>query len=248
MYQKKIKIIITVMILLLLRPLIADAAYPETGVGFYTGLAPAMGGSMNTYVQNTTLGVGSGIDSINREMSGRDTEEIDRLLGVVGGFEGKVIVLNYFMIRLGANYIKSFIGGTGKTLDLSDELVTVKYSMWACDFPLTVGLSLPFWKDVRISLSGGIAYAYGSQSSSFKSVTLDQSTSVKGWAIPLVFIMAGEHYLTNTLSLTSTISYYKGASRVKGDNGSDYGRVDFTGYRWTIGCFFSFNPGEDEKK
>ncbi len=248
MYQKKIKIIISVLILLLLRPPGANADYPEIGFGIYTGLAPAMGGSMNTYIQEMTLGVESGIDSINREMAGRDTEEIERLLGVVGGFEGKVIVLNYLMIRVGANYLKSFYGGKGKTLDPADDVVAVKYSMWACDFPLTVGVSIPFWKDIRISLSGGIAYAYGSQSSSFKSATLNQSTSVTGWALPLVFILAGDHYLTNTLSLTSTISYYKGVSRVKSDSGPDYARVDFSGYRWTLGFSFYFNPGKDEKK
>lgn len=248
MYQNMIKISMPVMILLLLSLFGVNAHSQEIGIGLYTGLAPEMGGSMDTYVQNTTLGVGSGIDSINRDMPGRDTEEIEKLLGVVGGFEGKVIVLNYFMIRFGANYLKSFYGGKGKTLDLSDELVSVKYSMWACDFPLTVGLSVPFWKDVRISLSGGVAYAYGNQSSSFKSTTLDQSTSVKGWAIPLVFILAGEHYLSNTLALTSSISYYKGASKVKIDNGSDYTRVDFTGYRWTIGFSFYFDFNRDEKK
>jgi hypothetical protein len=247
MNQKINKIIISITLLLLLIPFGVYADSPEIGVGFYAGLAPAMGGSMNTYVQNTTLGVGSGIDGINRDMSGRDTGEVKRLLGVAGGVEGKVIVLNYLMIRLGANYLKGFYGGKGKTLDLSDELVTAKYSMWAFDFPLTVGLSIPFWKDVRISISGGIAYAYGSQSTSFKSTTLDQSTSVKGWAMPLVFILAGDHYLSNTLSLTSTISYYKGASKVKKDN-SDYARVDFSGYRWTVGFSFYFNPGKEEKK
>ncbi len=234
--------------LFLLRSFGADAASPEIGLGFYSGLAPAMGGNMNTYVQSTTLGNRSGIDSINREMSGRETEEIDRMLGVVGGFEFKVITLNYLIIRIGGNYVKSFLGGKGKTLDLSDEPVTVKYSLWACDFPLTLGLSIPFWKDVKISLSGGLAYAYGSSRSSFKSSTVDQTTKVKGWALPLVVVLAGEHYLTNSLSLTSTISYYKGAGRVKGDDGPDYARVDFSGYRWTLGFSLYFYPGSEVKK
>ncbi len=237
------------MVLFLLRSFGADAASPETGFGFYSGLAPAMGGNMNTYVQNTTLGNRSGIDSINREMSGRETEEIDRMLGVVGGFEFKVITLNYLLIRIGANYVKSFLGGKGKTLDLSDEPVTVKYSQWACDFPLTLGLSIPFWKDVKISLSGGLAYAYGSSRSRFKSSAVDQTTKVRGWALPLVVVLAGEHYLTNSLSLTSTISYYKGAGRIKGDDdGADFARVDFSGYRWTLGFSLYFYPGNEVNK
>ncbi len=211
----------------------------EYSTGIYFGFMPSMGGNLQSYVQRNSLGAENGIEDINRTSDSSDTEKIDRLIGATGGIEFRGIFRDYYLIKLGLNFTKDIYGGEGKTLDLTGDTVEVKYSMFVYDIPVTVGLSIPFWKDVRISLTGGIAYARGTYKNSFKSSTLNSSAKFNNWAVPVVIILCGEHFIDNNLSLMTSINYYKGASEVKKSN-SDYARNDFSGFRWNAGVLMYF--------
>ena len=232
---------------LLLFALLAVLALPcrlmasvEASLGFSAGYIPSMGGNLGSSVQSTQLGVDNGIDGINRSQDGTDTEMIGRLIGITGGGELKIIVFGNYLVRVGANYARSIYGGKGKTIDPWGNTVKVEYAVWYYDFPFTLGISIPFWKDVRINLSGGIAYARGTSRNSFRSPVLDSSASFTGWALPRVIILSGEYFLDGEVALMTSLSYYQGATELMTNRG-DMGRVDFTGYRWNIGFSYSYD-------
>ncbi|MCP4131231.1 MAG: hypothetical protein GY754_09645 [bacterium] len=230
----KKKIFIIAVILLL--PGLSFAVSVKYGIGGHLGFIPEMGNELHSSVHESGLGVTNGIKGINRSKDGLATEAVSRLFGLYGGAYFKVVVFNYFLFRAGAD-VAYGVGGSGITLDAADNLITVSYSMWFFDVPLTVGLSVPFWKDVTLSFSCGLAFAYGNYSNSF-SAPISSEGSFADWTVPLVIILEGEYYLTKTLALTSSVSYFRGATTVI-KSASDYASVDFTAYRWSIGaCFY----------
>jgi hypothetical protein len=235
--------------------------------GIYGGFMPSMGDNLNSYVQEEFFNSRSGIDGMNRKRSGTSTSTIDRLIGVTGGMEIKGIFFDYYFARIAFNYSKSVYGGSGKTVFTPDSTnyygLKCNYSLIMYDMPLTIGLSIPFWKDMKISLSGGIAYAYAVYENQFKSSEtappFERKGIFKGWGLPLVIVVEGEYFISEKISLNSTLSYYRGATEVikderKSDTDGpdlnndtitpdaavDFSRIDFTGYRFTLGVSIYF--------
>ena len=236
--KKKIYILLFICLIIFKTDRLSAMITLSTGIN--GGIMPSPGGNLSSYIQSGTLGVDNGIDGINRSESGLSTGNIGKLLGASAGVTGRVFISDYYMIRMAVNYTMSITGGTGETIDLSSNVVETTYSVWLIDVPITAGISIPFWKDVRISLSGGLALGYGNYSNSFKSAALNSSASFSGWAFPVVFIISGEYFITNSSSLITSISYYKGSSTII-KSGSDYAKIDFTGYRWNVGISFFFD-------
>jgi hypothetical protein len=233
-------------------------------VGIYAGFAPSFGNSLQSYVQEAYLGSSAGIDNMNTTLPGAKTTQINHLLGVSGGMEIKGIFLNYYFVRIGTNYTMGVYGGKGTTLYTEDNVnyyrMNCKYSLIIFDVPFTVGLSVPFWKDMKISMSCGIAYARAVYKNKFESsetpTPFIREGSFKGSAYPLVFMIEGEYFVRNNISLISIITYYNGSTKllrdgqdtdttgldvdgVPGPDGVvDYSLVNFTGYRFYMGVSF----------
>lgn len=223
--------------------------------GLYLGYMPSMGGNLDSYTQQTYFNTNSGVDGINKSMSGYNTSNIDRLTGAFGGVEIKAIFYDYYLLRVGANYGMSVMGGKGKTVynDGTTHSLKCEYTFREYDFPVTIGLSVPIWKDSRISLSCGTAFASAKYENKFESDSLAApfaaqrkiKGSFSGWALPLVVIIQGDYFVSPEVALTSTISYYKGATKVIKDSSDDDGNVDFasidfTGYRFSLGVSYYF--------
>jgi hypothetical protein len=243
------------MILICATPL--AAATMNYAAGFSFGFTPSFGGNLHSSTQESAFQSRNGLDGMNRELSGHDTTEIKRLFGVSGGLEFKAILFDYFLMRLGGNYTMSIYGGSGKTVFLPNGAapetdVTCSYCMWSYDIPLTVGLIIPFWKDVKLSFSCGLAFAYGGYDNQFKGSTFDMKGSFTGWALPLVILVQGEYFLGERLALNTSLAYYKGATETIRDGKRtdtmgaltagevDFARIDFTGYRFSIGLSYYF--------
>lgn len=231
-------------------------------VGIYAGVAPSLGNGLQSYVQQTYLGAPGGIDDINTTVRGGKTEHVNRLMGASGGMEIKGIFLDYYFVRIGSNYTMGVYGGKGTTLYTEDNVsyyrMDCKYSLMIFDIPFTVGLSVPFWKDMKISISCGFAYARAVYKNEFESketpVPFSREGSFKGSAYPLVILVEGEYFVSNNISIISIMTYYKGSTKLIRDgqdtdtdgllvSGSpvgvtDYASVDFTGYRFYIGVSF----------
>ena len=235
----------------------------NVGMGVSGGFMPSMGDDLNSFVQQYYLNSYRGVDTINRSKTGYDTKKIDRLGGLTGGIDAKVLVEDYFLIRLGCNYTQSIMGGKGTTINSTDSGATYhylscKYSMVIIDAPLTLGLSIPFWREVKISLSGGVAFAYGKYESSFKApeaaVPYERKASFRGFGYPLVAILEGEFFINDRLAVCSKLSYYHGSTALLtdgttsdttglgGKGATDYAKINFTGYRFTMGISFYMDP------
>jgi len=205
------------------------------------GLVPSMGGDLNSRVQEVDLGVTGGIEGINRSKDGLETERIKRLFGASAGAGFRAVFADYLLFSTGADFSMDFFGGEGSTLDSSDNIVTAEYSMLTVGIPVTLGFSIPFWNDIRISFSGGVAPTYGIYKNSFSSAApLDSSATFRGWGVPMIIVLTGEYLLTKKTGIVSSLTWCNGSTRMlKG--GQDYARIDFSGYRWNIGMLFYFN-------
>jgi hypothetical protein len=245
------KIFITFLLSILMQmPL--HAKMINYSIGVSAGFAPSLGGNLDSLTQQQYLSSDGGIDGMNRSMEGMDTENINRLLGITGGFEFRTIIQDFYLIRLSANYSNGVIGGKGKTVFYNTDYYTMKckYSFYEFDVPLTLGLAIPFWKDMMFSLSCGIAFAYAKYTNEFISEDtypdqFDLKGEFKGSGFPLVVIIQGEYFFLTNASLTSTISYYNGATEVLKDSYDkdedvDFARINFTGYRFTFGISYYF--------
>ncbi len=232
------KIIIAAAVLLLL----ASPAYAlktVVSLGANLGLAPDMGGNLRSGFQENVLGVSNGIDGINRSMDGADTEKINKLLGACGGIDFKVVFATYFLFRMQANFAMNFFGGRGASLDQAENELKAEYSLWIVDIPFMLGASIPFGNIVRISLCGGMAFAYGSYSNSFKSSAVNGGATFDGWTFPWVIMLTGEYFFREDIAITATLGYYNGATdTIK--SGSDYSKIDFAGFRLNIGFSYYF--------
>ena len=230
-------------------------------IGANTGFAPSLGGNLDSTSQQLYFNSDSGIDGMNRSMEGMETKKINRLFGITGGFEFKTIIQDFYLIRLGANFSKGILGGEGKTVipDGTGYYYTMecKYSFYEYDVPLTIGLAIPFWKDMMISLSCGTAFAYAEYKNEFISEDtypdpFERKGEFKGWGFPLVVIIQGEYFFLTNASITSTISYYNGSTEVLkdsydkdtegfgGQGAVDFAAINFTGYRFTFGISYYF--------
>jgi hypothetical protein len=241
---KKIIFIISFLLIITIHGL--DAESVSVSGGLYGSFMQSMGGNLDSYNQHF-FGSNSGIDGINRSMDGYSTSNIDRLTGVFAGFDVKAIFLDYYLVRVGVNYGMSIIGGKGKTVynDGVDHSLKCEYSLKQYDFPLTLGLSIPFWKDSRISVSCGTAFAMATYENKFQSDTIEWKGKFTGWAFPLVVLIQGDFFIAPEVSLTSTISYYKGRTKVikdssDNDGNIDFASIDFTGYRFSLGVSYYF--------
>ena len=173
----------------------AYAGFMDYAGGICVGGMPSMGGDLHSSNQSVYFNVNNnGIDGINRKMDGYGTSDIDRLFGIYAGVEAKVIFLDYYMVRIGANYGKSIYGGNGKTVFTTDNtnyyLLECQYAYTEYDFPLIIGLAIPFWKDVKISLGCGAAFAMGKYENKFESETYPdpferESSSLATWIFTL---------------------------------------------------------------
>jgi hypothetical protein len=255
-----IKKIIPLILFLLLAKMQLYAQKFNISGGLYGSYMSSMGGNLNSYNQNTYFGSNSGIDSINRTRSQYDTSNIDRLTGAFVGMDVKAIFLDYYMLRIGANYGMSVMGGKGRTVYTPDGGLNYynlkcEYSLKQYDFPFTLGLSIPFWKDSRISVSCGTSFSRATYENKFESDPANtndpfaSSNSIKGkftgWAFPLVVLIQGDLFIAPEVALTSTISYYKGRTKVikdssDSDGNIDFASIDFTGYRFSLGISYNF--------
>ncbi len=250
---KKIIILIIIFLTANISKLYAEKLSVSSGL--YIGFMPSMGGNLDSYTQQNYFGSNSGIDGINRSMDGFSTSKIDRLTGITFGLEVKAVLYDYFLVRAGANYGMSIMGGNGKTVYYDGGYYPLKceYSFKECDFPFTIGLSIPFWKDVRVAVSCGTSFAYAKYENKFESTaTLDPFSaqrsikgSFAGWAFPLVVIMQADYFIRQEVSLTSAIIYYRGATKVfrdrsDSDGNVDFASIDFTGFRFNLGVSYYF--------
>lgn len=244
-------------ILIIYLPLNAKVNY---SIGINGGFAPSLGGNLDSMI-HYYFDSDSGIDGMNRSLGDYKTSDINRLFGLTIGFEFKTIIQDFYLIRLGANYSNGVFGGEGKTLITPDNtnyyLLECKYSFSQFDVPLTLGLAIPFWKDMMLSLSCGIAYANATYKNEFKSGDtypdpFEREGEFKGYGYPFVVILEGEYFFLTNASLTSTLSYYYGSTEVlkdrkdedtEGFGGAaavDFAEIDFTGYRFTFGVSYYF--------
>lgn len=206
------------------------------------GYSPEVGGSMHSGWQLENLNVEDGIYDINRSANGFQLSTVEAPVGLNLAFDFRVI-MDKIYFKAGAGYVRTIAGGKGTTLDYSTptpEEVKVRYKQWSLDFPLTFGATLLFWNESRISLGCGIAFAYGNYTNSFKSATLDHSGSFKSYAFPLVAELSGEVFIFSNTAIICSFDYFYGKSKVV-NNGSDYGRVDFSGMSFSAGFVRYFN-------
>ncbi len=250
------KIIYIVLFLFIIKIQELSAEKVSVSGGFYGSYMSSMGGNLASNTQETYFNSNSGIDGINKSADGISTSNIERLTGVFAGLDVKAVFLDYYLLRVGANYGMSVYGGKGKTIynDGTDHSLKCEYSLKQYDFPVTLGLSIPFWKDSRISVSCGTAFAWASYENKFESdsaaapFSATQDTikgKFTGWAFPLVVLIQGDIFVMPDVSLTSTISYYKGRTKVikdskDSDGDVDFASIDFTGYRFSLGVSYYF--------
>jgi len=227
-------------------------AATSLSVGMQAGFMPSPGGNLHSSTHET-IGVRNGIDGINRSLDGYDTEPVDRLLGASGGIEFRAVFYDYFFARLAGNFTMAVWGGAGTTLYDTDpgapfvpETLECDYSIYIIDAPLTAGLAVPFWKDVRIAFSVGAAFAYGNYKNSFKPESGGTyKGKFRGYGFPLVLLVEGDYFLSEKLSVTASLAYYRGSTdirkdRYRTDGDTDYARIDFTGYRFGMGASWHF--------
>ncbi len=233
--MKNYKYIITLFLVFYSAALYAAAISISPRLGY----SPAVGGSMSSGWQRENLGVYDGINDINRSGGGIAVSSVEAPVGVIAAADLRITgdVIYY---KIGIEYIYQISGGSGKTISPAAEVVDVTYSQWSFDVPVTIGVSLLFWGESRIYLGGGLAYAYGTYSNSFKSATLNHSASFTAYAIPLVAEVGCEYLLNDYVSFGCDFKYLYGKSAVVED-GADYARVDFSGFHITASSAFHLN-------
>ncbi len=224
-----------------------EAANVNYAIGVYGGLAPSLGDDLQSYLQYYRYGSQSGVDGINRTQDGYETSNIDRLLGLGFGISFKTLLFENYQIRIAVNYTRGMWGGEGTTLFGGvPTLLDCDYSFRMYDVPLTFGISIPFWKDVKISFNCGAAFAYGWYQNRF---TENSATTYKGKftgrGYPLVILLEAEYFINDKIALTSALSYYRGATKLiedtyDDDGNIDYARLNFTGYRFNLGAVYYF--------
>jgi hypothetical protein len=224
--------------------LAAAGATANVALSIYGGIAPSLGNDLQSTYQYYAYGTQSGIDGMNRSADG--TSSIDRLMGLSGGIAFKILFLEYYQLRVAGNYTRSMSGGEGTSMDPSSQLVECEYSFLMYDVPVTFGLSIPFWKDVKIAFSCGLAYAYATYKNEFVigGVT-DSKGSFTGWGLPLVILLEGEYFITERVAATSSLIYYRGSTKLiedgtTSDGVTDYAKLNFSGYRYNAGVTFYF--------
>ncbi len=229
-----------IMICLIFLSLCSPIYSVEVASSFRLGYSPDVGGAMHSGWQLENLEVEQGIYDINRSADGFDLSTVERPVAFIASTDIKIIMDKVYF-KAGADYSRTFAGGKGITLNApASEEVEVRYKQWSADFPVTLGVTLLFWNETRLSLGGGIAFAYGTYSNSFKSATLDHSASFTSYAFPLVAELSGEAFISENTSIICSIESFYGKSRIV-DDGSDYARVDFSGTRFTAGFVKYFN-------
>jgi len=220
-------------------------------ISLYAGYMPSLGGNLYSYEQENTFGSATGIDGINKSLTGFSTAPINRLLGATTGVTFKLVMYDFFTARVGANYFKSVWGGKGKTVyndGGTDTLLECNYSFDGFDIPVTVGIIIPFYKDMKITFSCGVAYAWGRYKNKFESdAPLAYKGEFKGSAYPLVINTEGEYFVNEKFAISTSLAYYRGTTTVikdskKGDGSTDYAPIDFSGYRFILGVSYYFKP------
>jgi opacity protein-like surface antigen len=209
---------------------------------FKGGYAPEIGGSMHTGWQAEHLDVYDGINDINRSGSGISVSTIEKPVGAVAGAEARYAGDTLYF-KSGIGIVYSCTGGSGSTVNdfgAGDEKVDVDYSLWFYYVPVTAGIIIDYWDEVRIYAGGGAAYASGTFSSSFKSDSIEHEASFSGYGIPLVAELGGEYIFAEHAALCCSVTYLRGRSSVI-DDGSDYARIDFTGFSFTAGILFFYD-------
>jgi len=231
------------------------ASTVELSFGLYGGFMPSAGANCHSSDQELYFNSASGLDGINKKLSGYSTKTIDRLTALSGGLRLRAFFFENFFIAVSGNYTQGVAGGRGTTVYNSTPAASptptrlkCRYTISFFDAPLTAGIALPFWKDVKILLGGGVAFARGQASNKFESAAFGKREgSFSGWGYPLVLSLEGEYLLSDTVSVGAGIAYYHGGSRTlrdgMGHDGVDFMKIDFTGFRFTAGVsyyFFSF--------
>ncbi|MCX7678329.1 MAG: hypothetical protein N2316_03840 [Spirochaetes bacterium] len=216
-------------------------------IGGYLGIAPSLGCDLQSMRQYYFYNSQSGIDGLNRTQEGYETKNGDRLLGLVGGISGKILIFENYQFRIAFNYASGILGGEGTTLyGSTPDLLEFRYSFRTIDIPFVFGIVIPFWKDIKVSFNCGTAFAYGWYTNSF---TENGVTTYKGKfsgkAFPLTILLEAEYFITDKLAVTSSLSYYRGSSKLftdeyDEDGDVDYARLNFSGYRYSIGVMYYF--------
>ena len=209
---------------------------------FKGGYAPAMGGSMHTGWQAEYLGSYDGINDINRSGSSLEVSTIEKPMGAAAGAELRYTG-DFLYLKSGADIVYSYSGGSGSTVynfGAGDEKVEADYSLWYYYIPVTAGVIIGFWDEAMIYAGGGAAYAYGSFSTKFQSVSIEHEASFSGYAIPLVAELGCEYILTSNAALSCNVVYLHGRSGII-ESGSDYARIDFSGFSFTAGLVFFYD-------
>lgn len=231
------------LIIAMFLPLPLAAGPVNVAMGIYAGMAPSLGNDLQSAVQYYGFGSQSGIDGMNRSADG--TSGIGHLLGLSGGGAIKMLFMDYYQVRIAGNYTRSVFGGEGTSTDGTD-LIECEYSFLMYDVPVTVGVSIPFWKDVKIAFSCGLAYAYATYKNEF---VVGTNPAIKGeftgWGLPLVILVEGEYFITERVAISSSLIYYRGSTKLIEDDSTsdfstDYARLNFTGYRYNAGITFYF--------
>ena len=224
------------------------AAAVNFAAGAYGGIAPSLGGNLQSSWQYYEYGSSNGIDGMRRSLKGSDTSGMDRLLGVSGGVMFKMLFMEYYQIRIGGNYTRGVLGGEGTSVydDAGDVMVDCEYTFLMYDVPVTFGISIPFWKDLKVIFSCGIAYARAQYENRFETTADVIKGDFSGWGLPLVILLEGEYFLNDSLAVSSSISHYRGTSKLirdseRSDSNTDYARLHFNGYRYYAGITFYFN-------
>lgn len=214
----------------------------SAAITFKAGYAPDMGGSMYSGWQAENLGVYDGVNDINRSGNGITVSTIEPPVGIAAGAEAR-LTFDSIYIKSGADINYSFSGGSGSTINdfgSGDEKVDVSYNLWFFYVPVTAGIVIEFWDEARIYVGGGAAFAYGTYSNSFSSASAEHSASFTGYGIPLVAELGCEYLVGNNTAICCGITYLHGRSAVIED-GSDFARIDFTGYSFTAGLQFYYD-------
>ncbi len=232
-------------------PISSPAVPFNQAISLYAGYIPSVGGNLYSYQQDNTFGSATGIDGINKSLPGFSTATIHRLLGATAGINFKLVISDFFTARVGANYFKNVWGGKGKTVynDAgTDRLLECNYSFDGFDIPVTFGIIIPFYKDMKITFSCGVAYAWGRYKNKFESdAPLSYKGAFKGSAYPLVINTEGEYFVNDKFAISTSLMYYRGTTNVikdskTGDGSIDYAPIDFSGYRFLLGVSYYFKP------
>lgn len=230
-------------------------------IDLYAGALPNYGGSLNSYNQRAYFQSEHGIYEINKSATGVTTESIRPLLGISGGIALRSIMNDFYFYRIGASYNMNIWGGSGTTIfntnqmdNLTNDYLPVKcsYGLTSYDFPVTLGVAIPFWKDVKIFFSCGVSFNYSIMTNSFKADGMTREGKFSALSYPLVILLEGQYFVTQNMAMYTSLSYYRGNSKYltdstktdttgySGAGAVDYSSIDLTGYKYYLGISFYF--------